>query len=991
MTTRGAPGFGSRFRGFHDLARHQIHEILLVSSLYDSFILAEDGQLNELILSESLDLNLRHPPALTHVSTGAEAMALARARRQYNLIITSMQVGDMDAPTLARKVREAGLDLPVVILGYDSRELSDFAERYSGDDIAGVFLWQGDVGILLAIVKYIEDRLNVAHDTGLEGVQAIIVIEDSIRFYSSFLPVIYSELMNQSHQLVPEGINLSHKLMRLQARPKILLCRTFEDAWRDFETYEENILGVISDIEFPKNGALCRDAGVQLARQVRELQPDVPVMLQSSDPGNEALAESVGAAFLLKESPMLLQQLRRFMVDNFGFGDFVFRMPDGAEVARAHDLKTLEEKLATVSGESVAYHAERNHFSKWLKARTEFAVAHRLRPRKVTDFPTVDALRQELIHSIQDYRHQRDRGLVVDFDPLTFDPTRTFSRTGGGSLGGKARGLAFVNMLLNEYAQTDRFAGVKIAVPPALVLGTDVFDDVLESNGLQDFAVEARDDRDVMRRFLGAEFPDKVARDLAAFLDVVRYPLAVRSSSLLEDSQYQPFAGIYETYMLPNNHPDPKVRLRQLLAAIKRVYASTFSQRAKAYLAATPYRLEEEKMAVILQKVVGSPHGTRFYPEFAGVARSHNYYPIQPMTPEDGVAAVALGLGASVVEGEVCLRFCPRYPRHVPQFSSVADILQNSQREFYALPLGDEAREPRGPHGTELIRLGLEAAESDGVLASVGSTYSPENDALYDGVSRPGVRLVSFAPILKHAVFPLAEILELLLEIGSRGTSTAVEIEFAVNLSAPRGAPKEFGFLQLRPLAVSRELEALELGQIDRARLVCHSASVLGNGTLEHIRDLVVVDFHRFDRGRSQNVAQEVGRFNAQLMEQRTPYLLVGVGRWGSTEPLLGIPVSWDQIAGARVIVEAGLRDIKVAPSQGTHFFQNLTASSVGYFTVNPEAGDGFVDWEWLAAQPAIAETGDVRHLRVRDPIVVKMNGKRNEGVILKPEGGCRP
>jgi CheY-like chemotaxis protein len=972
------------WQDFVDLARFRVQEILLVSSLYDSFTLAEDGQLHELVLSEFLDLNLRHPPTLTRVSTGGEALARAAGGR-FDLILTSLQVGDMDALMLARRVRDAGIDVPVALLAYDARAVADFVAAHDASDLAGVFLWQGDVRILPALVKLVEDRINVVHDTGELGVQAILLIEDNIRFYSSFLPVIYSELMNHALRLVPEGINLAHKLVRLQARPKILLCTTFEDAWRYFVTYEENVLGVISDIEFPMDGALSRDAGVRFARLVRGRQADVPIMLQSSRRENEALARSVGASFLLKDSPTLLHDLRQFMVDHFGFGDFIFRMPDGAEVARAHDLKMLEEKLRAVPEESVAYHAARNHFSKWLKARTEFAVAHRLRPRKVSDFPTVEHLRQELIQSIQAYRERRSRGVIADFDRNAFDPDAGFSRIGGGSLGGKARGLGFVNYLLSEHQTRDRFGDLQIAVPPSVVIGTDVFDEFLETNDLRDFVVNVTDEQEIRRRFMASDLPETVTRELAALLDLIRYPIAVRSSSLLEDSQYQPFAGVYETHMLSNSHPETKVRLRQLVSAIKRVYASMFSSRAQAYLRTTSYRLEEEKMAVILQKVVGAAHGeSRFYPDVAGVARSHNFYPVPPMRADDGIVAVALGFGETVMTGRPCVRFCPTYPHHPIHASTVRDALESSQREFYALPLRDAAVDIETSPAGELRLFSLSEAEVDGTLAAVGSTYSPENDVIYDGISRPGVRLVTFAPILKHRLVQLAEILDHLLRISAEGTSVPVEIEFAIRLNRSRGARSQFGFLQLRPLALSREAAARQFADVDPASLVCQSGSVLGNGRLE-VRDLVVVDFHRFDRGRSQDVARDVARFNAELVARGVPYVLIGVGRWGSSEPFMGIPVSWEEIAGARAIVEAGFRDFRVTPSQGTHFFQNLTASSVGYFTVNAEAGEGFVDWDWLAVQPSVRETTFVRHLRLDGPVVVKMNGRTQKGVIMKP------
>jgi CheY-like chemotaxis protein len=981
----GSSALAGGFRGFQDLMRFRVQDILLVSSLYDSFILAEDGRLQELIFDEFTDLNLRHMPGLTHVSTGARALELAREQPRFNLIIASMDVGDMNALDLAGRVREAGLQVPVILLAYDNRELTDFVARHDVTDLDRIFLWQGDVRILVAIVKYVEDRMNVAHDTGVVGVQAVIVIEDNIRFYSSFLPMIYTEVMKQSQSLIPEGVNLAHKMMRIRARPKILLATTYEEARGYFERYREELLGIISDMEFPRGGSLDRDAGVALCREARRILPDLPVMLQSSFRENEIRARSVGAGFLLKGSPVLLQQLRRFMVENFSFGDFVFRLSDGTEVGRAPDLKTLERLLRTVPAESLAFHGERNHFSSWLKARTEFDLAERLRPRKVSDFATLEDLREDLIQAISGYRGELARGMVADFDRTSFDGTQAFVRIGGGSLGGKARGLAFVNRLLGDRPVSPRFPGVRVAVPPWVVLGTDVFDRFLEENDLRAFALDSADEAETLRRFLWADFPALYLEDLRVFVEKVRYPLAVRSSSLLEDSKYQPFAGVYETYMVPNNNPDPKVRLARLVDAIKRVYASTFSRRAKAYLGGTPYRLEEEKMGVILQRMVGAAHRTRFYPDFAGVARSHNFYPTAPMRSEDGIAAVALGLGKTVCDGDACVRFSPRYPHHLLQFSSVEETLRSAQQEFWALELEGTRVDPASSESAELRRWPLAVAEEDGTLGAVGSTYVVANDAVYDGISRPGTRVVSFAPVLKHGMFPLAEILQDLLALGVEGTRSPVELEFAVALAPPEGGRPEFGFLQLRPLAFSRELEEIELGEADDSELVCRSSSVLGHGNVADLRDVVMVDYHRFERAQSREVAREVARFNAELQARGVPYLLIGVGRWGSSDPHLGIPVTWDQIAGVRVIVEAGFRDFRVTPSQGTHFFQNLTSCNVGYFTVNPEAGEGMVDWEWLASQPAAAERGFVRHLRLDAPLVVKMDGRRNEGLILKP------
>ncbi len=698
-------------------------------------------------------------------------------------------------------------------------------------------------------------------------------------------------------------------------------------------------------------------------------------------------AHREGFSFLQKRSPTLLGDMRRILTEEMGFGDFVFRMPDGkTEVARAPNLNALETLLDTIPEESLAFHAERNHFSHWLMARTEFALAQKLRPRTVSEFGTLENLRRDLIESIAEYRREQSQILIGEFNPATFQPDEGFFlQLGGGSLGGKARGLAFIRHILHQRRVARRFPGIRIAVPPTLVLTTEFFDRFLKENKLLDLAIHSDDDDEITRRFLAAPFPITLLENLLAFLEGTHYPLAVRSSSLLEDSQYQPFSGVYETFMLANQHPDIQVRLEQLLEAIKLVYVSTFSQHAKAYVRATPYRLEEEKMAVILQQVVGARHQNRFYPDFSGVVRSRNFYPHPPVRVEDGFAAVALGLGRAVVSGGKSLTFSPRHPRHLVQFSSVEDMLANSQTEFWALELDSVARPEDPTSALREMAFNLSVAEADGTLRMLASTYSEDNHAIYDGLNRPGPRVVSFASILKHGMFPLAEILNALMEIGEDAMGRPVEIEFAVRLPQNENELAKFGFLQLRPLVLSREDEEIRIDEVEPQRLVCQSAQVLGHGRLQDLRDVVVVDSHRFERARSREVAQSVAHFNAKLAEEGRPYLLIGVGRWGSTDPWLGIPVAWDQISGARVIVESGFRDFRVMPSQGSHFFQNLTAFQIGYFTVNPDSGDGFVDWQWLAQQAAVEEHGTVSHLRFDSPLVVVMNGKTSQGMIFKP------
>ena len=976
-------GYGGRSGSLQDLMRHRVQNILFVSSLYESFIMAEDGQLNELILSKFLDMNLSQAPKLTRVSSGADALALAQ-EQSFDILITSLQLGDMNAVQLARRVRGAGLDLPVLVLGYDHREMKEFENRYGFEGLDKVFIWQGDARILLAMVKYWEDKVNLEDDARF-GVPVLIVVEDSVRFYSSFLPVIYAEVMKLSQSVFSEGVNLYQRLLRMRARPKILLCSTYEEAWQSFTKYRYNVLGIISDIQFPKEGEPSASAGLELAKRIREASPDIPILLQSSNPRFRETAETVGAGFLQKGSPVMMDEIRQYLTRHFYFGDFVFRRESGEEVDRAADLRSLLEKLEDIPEECIGYHGARHDFSSWLRARGEYALAYRLRPRQVSDYSTLGELREDLIQAISAYRREQSRSTVADFDPHVLSDAGGIMRIGGGSIGGKGRGLAFATRLVDQYGLEDRFPGVRIFVPPAVILATDVFNQFLDENELRALSIRSDDEGELARRFEEAPFPWQARQQLAAFLFESAYPVAVRSSSLLEDSPYQPFAGVFETIMLPNDNPDPGVRLEQLIRAIKQVYASTFSHHSKTFLKATPYRLEEEAMAVIIQKLVGREREGLFYPDLSGVARSFNYYPTPPMASTDGISAVALGLGKTVVEGDPSFRFCPAYPQHNVEFSTVEDMVKNSQREFWALRVGGNGNSEHWAEDGALVRAPLEVAERDGVLTWMGSTFSPANNAVYDGISRDGVRLVSMAPILKQGMFPIAEILKEILEVGAAGTSSPVEIEFAVNLTTPPGEPKEFAFLQLRPLSTGRELDEIELEKVLREDLICESPSTMGHGHLDEITDMVVVDRNLFERAHSEECAQAVAHFNRELSQEGRPYILVGVGRWGSTHPTLGIPVRWADIAGAAAIVEAGFKDFRVTPSQGTHFFQNLTSLNIGYFTINQNVGEGFVDWEWLAAQPAEEKMGCVRHLRFKKPALVSMNGVIQKGIIRKP------
>ncbi len=979
-------GYGNRFQGFQNLMRLRIRDILLVSSLYDLYLFEEDGRLYELIRNEYQGLHLSHSPELTRVSSGQEAIALAKEENRFDLIITTLHIEDMTSINFAKLVKESGLSIPVILLAHDNRELKYLLLNPNMNVFDKIFIWQGDFRVIIAIVKYLEDKMNVDHDTRIVGVQSIILIEDNVRYYSSFVPIIYTELLKQSQRLISEGINLTHKFLRMRARPKILLCSTYEEAWNYYEKYKEYILGIISDIDFPRNGVQDPLAGVEFAKNVRNEQPDIPILLMSNMHDNEIPAKEVGSDFVLKDSALLLNELRQFMFNYFGFGDFVFKTKSGAEVGRASDLKSLEENLKLAPDESILFHGERNHFSNWLKARTEFWLAHQLRPRKVSDYKSVTELREDLINSLNHYRNIRQRGIITDFDKETFDPESSFARIGGGSLGGKARGLGFVNTLMNNYDIRNKFPEIQIFVPPAVVIGTDIFDQFLDDNKLRKFAMDCDDDTEITKRFLETEkFPDEILGELVAFLQLIQSPLAIRSSSLLEDSQYHPFAGVYETYMIPNNHGNSLVRLNDLLNSIKRVYASTFYKSAKDYIKITSYRLEEEKMAVIIQKTVGTKYENRFYPDFSGVAKSYNFYPIAPQKSNDGVVNVALGLGKQVVDGGNTVRFCPKYPANLIQFYSVKETLNNSQRDFFALQLDGSSDFGYETYDKLLNKFELDVAEKDGTLSYIAATYSHENYAISDGLSRAGPRLVTFGPLLRNKLFPLPEILNLLLDMGTWGMGTPVEIEFAVNLNIGQKIPKEFGLLQMRPLVVSFEAEELNLDNYDKKQLICQSNQVLGNGSIKDVYDIIIVDYHKFDRSKSREVAKEVSSFNSRLINQKKPYLLIGVGRWGTLDPWLGIPVTWDQIAGAKAIVETSFKEMTVEPSQGSHFFQNITSFMIGYFTIN-ENDDDFIDWNWLLKKEPIEEMNYTKHIRFNSPVVIKMNGHQNKGLILKPE-----
>jgi hypothetical protein len=966
---------------FDSLRPFTVRDILLVASAYDSYTLAEDGRLTEHIFGAFHNLALSGPAYLTRAATAEEALQRLEARR-FDLVITMARVGDLSVLEFGEKVKRLQPGLPVYLLAYDTREVGFFEGKVPAvRGIDKIFVWRGDVRLFLAVIKLAEDRLNVEHDTAVGQVRVVILVEDSIPFYSSYLPMLFDEIMKQTASFIREGVNTTQKLLRMRARPKILHATTYEEAHTLYVDFREVVLGVLSDVRFPRGGRVDPEAGVELLRDIRSHDAYVPLVLQSSEERFRDVAHGLGAKFLHKTSPTLLQDFRQFMLDSMGFGDFVFRLGDGTEVARAGDVAAMVRALETVPAESLLFHGQLNHFSTWLMARTEFAAAAALRYKRVADFASVEEMRTFLRSTLRSQRQRTRRGLVEDFEPRRFDAGSHFVRIGGGSLGGKGRGLAFTHEMLSRHDLEGRFEGLRLFVPPTAVLGVDVFDRCLEQNNLLAFALRESDDGRLRARFLQAELPRDVVANLSRFLERVRYPLAVRSSGLLEDSHVQPFAGIYATIMLPNVHEDAEVRLAQLLEAVKAIYASTYFRAAKSYIAATPNRTEEEKMAVVIQQIVGRRCGQYLYPHVSGVASSLNYYAAGGLRPEEGIASVALGLGKTVVEGERTVRFSPARPESLPWFSTPADVLENAPRTFWALDLSRPVDFVRPD--ANLVRLDLADAEAHGMLWPVASTYSAADDSVVDGVSRSGVRLVTLAPLLKGQVGPFAEPIRLLLEVGSRALSGPVEIEFAMNLEPAGGGRREFAFLQIRPSPIVEAGEGHAAEDFDPGDVVVRSRNTLGNGRVASLRDVVIVRREAFRRESTLEIAADVGRLNETLVAEGCPYVLIGPGRWGTADRWLGIPVAWPQISGARVILERDLEDVAVEPSQGTHFFQNMTSYGIGYFHVHARDG-GWLDDAWLESHPARTETRWLRHVRLEQPLEVLIDGKRREGVILK-------
>lgn len=979
--------FDLSFKVFHELMAKKVNDILLVSTPYDAFIMEEEGRLAERIIHEYRGLNLSRPPCLTWVSSAQEAIN-ALTQNQFDLVLTMPRLDDMDAFDLGLRIKRKFPDLPVFLLAHSTNKLlldMDYSNRRSIDKL---FVWYGNSDLLLALIKNVEDRMNIEYDTKRAKVRVIILVEDSPIYYSSILPMLYKEIVSQTQAAMEDSLNDEHRILRMRARPKILLAETYEDAENLYRRFKPFLLSVLSDVRFPRDGIVDKDAGYSLLSMIKAETPDIPLLMISSEKSNREKADMIPAVFLNKFSPTLHEEIRDFFRDNLGFGDFIFRLPDGTEVARVSNLREMEEILPSVPDESVSYHGARNDFSSWLMARSEVLLATKLKPVKASDFNNMAEAKQYLVQSIHDRRVGRQKGIITQFVSGRFDPEAEFVKIGKGSLGGKARGLAFISTQLKENPVfRNDIKDVDIRVPKTLVISTEGFDDFISQNDLKDIPNRDLKDVQICEMFLKSSLPEWLRHDLDTFLSHADYPLAVRSSSLLEDAQFQPFAGIYNTYMLPNRHPDRGMRLERLLQAIKLVYASTYMETPRSYAKSTLHRLEDEKMAVVIQRLMGRQHGDYFYPAVSGVAQSYNFYPISHMKPEEGIAHVALGLGKTVVEGGTSLRFSPRYPQLLPQFSTVEDILKNSQRFFYALKLTDFPENFGFPEDLRdditLARLEIDDVQTHPPVISLCSSYSPEENRIRDTMTTSGYPVCTFARVLKYKSFPLPEILSELLDIGRKGMGTPVEIEFSANLPFEADQIPEFGLLQIRPMAITHHNRDVKISKKDLSQALCYSTMALGNGQFKDIADIIYVRPDAFDPAKTIDIAAEIGKVNQQLVSKNRKYLLIGPGRWGSADRWLGIPVIWNEISGVGAIIETTAENLKADPSQGSHFFHNITSLGISYLNTR-EKGDDFIDWDWLQSLPAENETRYLRHVKLKKPLTLKINGKSSCAVLLK-------
>ena len=968
---------------FANLMQKRIFNVLLVASYYDAFILEEDGRVEEQIFFEYTSLNLSSPPRVTQVNNLEDAFKELSTKR-FDLIIAIPDAEHSQTYEKAKEIKHHYPDIPIVLLTPFAREVSRRLEKEDLSGVDYVFSWLGNTDLLLAIIKLLEDEMNIEEDTK-SGVQIIMLVEDSVRFYSSILPHLYKFVLKQSQIFSTEALNEHEQMLRMRGRPKIKLARSYEEAMEMYKKYANNILGIISDVSFMHEGLKDAKAGLKFCSYVREKDPFVPIIIESSDTENAAGAAALDACFLDKNSKKLPVDLRKAIMRNFGFGDFEFINPQNGEVImRIKELKDLQKNILSIPAESLLYHASRNHISRWLYSRALFPLAEFIRRRWPHNLDELPEIRQEIFDSIVLYRKMKNRGVVAIFERNRFDKYSNFARIGQGSLGGKGRGLAFIDSLIKRHPVLEDYEGISVSVPKTVVLCTDLFDEFMESNNLYQIALSDLPDEEILNHFLEASLPERLKEDILAFFEVVGRPIAVRSSSLLEDSHYQPFAGVYSTYMIPFLD-DREEMYRMLSAAVKGVYASVFYSDSKAYMTATSNVIDQEKMAIILQEVVGTQYGDRYYPSFAGVGRSLNYYLINDEKAEDGVVDIAVGLGKYIVDGGRSLRFSPKHPNKVLQTSTLDLALRDTQTRFYALDLKNIQEHCEVDDSFNLLRLSIRDAEADNSLRGMVSTFDPYDQVIRDGYYEGGRKVVTFANILQHNIFPLSPLLEMMLEYGSHDMGRHVEIEFAgilPNEQHPHGA---LYWLQIRPIVDTKEMRSDEIDEVDEKDLLLKTSSALGHGIMSDLHHVIYVKSDGFLSSNNSLIAREIEKINKTFLERGENYILIGPGRWGSSDTALGIPVKWPHISAARLIVETALSNYFIEPSQGTHFFQNLTSFGVGYFTLNPQIKDCLYDENFLDRQEAVQETQFLRVVRFEQPLTVKINGKKSEGIVIKP------
>ncbi|MDD2385152.1 MAG: PEP/pyruvate-binding domain-containing protein [Bacteroidales bacterium] len=970
---------------FDQLMSKRILKVLLICNNYDNFMLEEDGRIDEQIFNEYMTLGLRYPPMFIRVDSPEKAFEKLQ-NKDIDLVITMLNITNENAFELSKKIKSRYKKIPIVVLTPFSREITKKIGKEDLSAIDYVFCWLGNPDIMLAIIKLIEDKMNAPHDIIEMGVQAVILVEDSIRYYSSMLPILYKIFFIQSQRASIEGANNHQQNLRMRGRPKILLATNYNDAMDLFEKYQENILGVFSDVRYKIDNVIDKQAGIKLCKKIQSIDQNVPLLLLSSESHNKELAEEINVDFIGKYTKNFSFELRNFIIKNLHLGSFHFYCPaKGKVICTATNLKSFQELILKVSPECLEYHVSKNHITKWLNSRSLFLLARNFKHLTLEHFENIEDIRNFIHVAISNYRHNSGRGVITKFEQNTFDSYSIFSRIGEGYIGGKARGLAFTDLLIKKYKLRKKYDKVTITIPRTAILCTDIFDEFMEANKLYDIGTSNLSDEEILQHFVNAKLPNRIFTSLYSFISYTDNPIAIRSSSRLEDSHYQPFAGVYSTYMIPNVVTDKHFTIKLLTEAIKSVYASVFYKNSKAYMAATANVIDEEKMGVVLQDVCGTTYKDRFYPSFSGVARSINFYPIEPEKSEDGIVNIALGLGKHIVDGGKSLRFSPKFPANTLQLSTPDLTLRDTQKFFFALSLDPHKFVPSINEDVNIIKLEINDAHADNALRHIGSTYDMNSHIITDSIMYDGRKLITFANILKHNSFPLSEILIDFMKIGKMEMNNHIEVEFAVNFPPKESQEKTiFSLLQIRPIIETDQDVDINLDNIDTNKTILYSESVLGNGIYSNIKDIIYVKTQNFNFQNNFKTVELIDKLNKSFIAEDKNYVLIGPGRWGSSDPSLGIPVKWANISEARIIVESGLTNYRIDPSQGTHFFHNLTSFKVGYFTINPFLNDGLFDEDYLNNLECVYEDDIIRHVRFDKELKIEINGKTSKGVVYK-------